>query len=377
MFYSRRLGASPPSSSHGARRPFGQQRQLRSTPTNRFAHSALLRVNKYNPCPICGRTKWCSVREDGAFAVCTKVSDDCYKVGRGGTYIHLLNGAPRTAPSTNPVKPIGESGRRGNAKNETAPPEMLNEVYTALLRDVLTLRSEHSQHLMDDRGIGDTTILTNLYASTPLPSELERVSEKMREVFGERLAGVPGFYRDEDGLWQLQSMNCGFLIPYRNREGEIVGLQLRQDRNRTPKYYWVSSKEFPGGASPGSPLHFAAPHLVGESGSVVITEGALKADIISELGGYGCVAVAGVNHNIGDQIASALRQTFPDLAKVAVALDSDWKTNANVKGAVIELATNLDNQRRWQVEVWHWDIAHGKGLDDIFFNINNKGETTN
>ena len=33
---------------------------------------ALRRVTKANPCPICGKTSWCLVAEDGAFAVCPR-----------------------------------------------------------------------------------------------------------------------------------------------------------------------------------------------------------------------------------------------------------------------------------------------------------------
>jgi putative DNA primase/helicase len=36
----------------------------------------LLRVSSRHPCPICGRPKWCSVSDDGAWAICTKEASE-------------------------------------------------------------------------------------------------------------------------------------------------------------------------------------------------------------------------------------------------------------------------------------------------------------
>lgn len=48
------------------------------------------RTNIRRPCPICGRTDWCSVSEDGAVAVCMRMADGAIQRTRNGGYLHRL-----------------------------------------------------------------------------------------------------------------------------------------------------------------------------------------------------------------------------------------------------------------------------------------------
>ena len=50
-----------------------------------------IRVSKQNPCPICEKTDWCSVAEDGSVACCQRVPSDWICKGNSGGFLHKLN----------------------------------------------------------------------------------------------------------------------------------------------------------------------------------------------------------------------------------------------------------------------------------------------
>jgi hypothetical protein len=105
------------------------------------------------------------------------------------------------------------------------------------------------------------------------------------------LHGVPGFYR-EAKEWQLNisDWQAGYFIPVRDLAGRIQALQIRRD-DGAPRYCWLSSSNKPDGTTSSAPLHFAAPHRL-ESGSVIITEGALKSEVIAQFSDSAVIALA-------------------------------------------------------------------------------------
>lgn len=56
-----------------------------------------IRVNRQNRCPVCNSDTWCEVSDDGAVALCMRVSSEFQKVFKTGEigYIHRLTDAPR------------------------------------------------------------------------------------------------------------------------------------------------------------------------------------------------------------------------------------------------------------------------------------------
>jgi hypothetical protein len=179
------------------------------------------------------------------------------------------------------------------------------------------------------------------------------------------LKGVPGFYF-KDGRWRLNTSQKGFYVPYRDERGRIVGLQIRRDGNVEPKYLWLSSRDLPEGTPASACVHFAKPDLALSSGEVLITEGALKADRISEFGQISCVAVAGVTATSPARLTALLRQAFPDLQGVIIAFDMDWQDKKEVKDALLRLLRVLRDDGL-TVKVRTWDLALGKGLDDALY----------
>jgi len=170
-----------------------------------------------------------------------------------------------------------------------------NRTYSMLL-SMLVLADAHKENLLK-RGLTEAQIEQNGYKSTPLFG-FKKLTRRLLDA-GCRVEGVPGFYQ-EDGEWTLHfSKNtAGYLVPYRDAEGRIQGMQIRLNQPFDGcKYMWMSSVNFHMGVSSGSPVH-----LAGELGATVvyITEGGLKGDVAHALSGetFGCIAGVNLNANL-------------------------------------------------------------------------------
>jgi ribosomal protein S14 len=307
-------------------------------------------------CPVCGRTHQyhCSVTVDGSFALCRfRWSANQAQDGR---YMHVLTPnqrkvftpAPLSAPKREVVKGWADSDR-------------LHAAYSTLLSR-LKLTPSHGDELLIRRGLSDTTIANNLYASVPDSIEGNRMARDLAESIG--LSGVPGFYR-QDGCWRLNTWFKGFYVPYRDEQGRIVGLQIRRDGDAGPKYVWLSSSGLPEGTQATSCVHFVKPDLA-RDGQVLITEGALKADRISDFLTSSVVALAGVTGCNPETFTAHLLRALPGLRSIVVAFDIDWQEKPEVRRALDRLIKGL-KVTRLPVNVRTWEPTLGKGLDDVLF----------
>lgn len=172
--------------------------------------------------------------------------------------------------------------------------QVKDKAYASLL-SMLPLSDTHKGKLLE-RGLTEAQIEQNGYRSTPVFG-FRRITERVLES-GCRVEGVPGFHTDPEGRWTIHfsQKSSGILIPIRNIDGRITGMQIRLDRPYDGrKYVWLSSVNFPNGASSGSPVH-----LAGKAGdrAVYVTEGALKGDIAHAISGKTFVCVPGVNQYV-------------------------------------------------------------------------------
>jgi hypothetical protein len=340
--------------------------------------SKLVRVTSAKPCRICGRKKYCSYTEDGTLVLCTKTSAGSIKIAENGSFIHVLNpqhGKRVSAYSATSISKCGNSGK-STAAVYRADADRTNEVYTFFLNK-LELIEQHADNLLYKRGLSDTTIAAKLYASVPSDLDLADLMKKVREKFGDNLKGVAGFYKDGNGIWQFNKPQSGFFVPYRDEKGRIQAMMVRQNITGKNKYIWVSTnpdnEKFKNGTSSGAPLHFVLPDLVKETGEIIITEGALKADCISEFTGKSVVALAGVTCANFQELPANLKKALPELQKVLIAYDADFVKNDHVRVALVKLNRSL-KRFGYEVSVLQWDLAHGKGLDDLLLNDNREVE---
>jgi hypothetical protein len=313
-------------------------------------------------CQICGEKSryHCREREDGTLAICKNVASDKHtKDGKG--YIHILDN------SNGQAKNVSKVAQKAIPDTPKADADRLNEVYTTFL-DSLTLSKQHADNLLNERGLFDTKIAQNLYASVPAYEDRFEVAGKLAESYD--LEGIPGFYF-ENGKWALHLTYPGFYVPYRDEQGRIVGLQIRQDKDGEQKYLWLSSSNKERGTSSGTPLHYVNPEKVRENNEIFVTEGALKADIIGQLYNVGVMAMGGVTVLKADSFVASLDNTFPSVERVVVAFDMDWGIKDEVRDALSKLLEAL-RQKYLSVFVLTWDRNLGKGMDDILFKFHSE-----
>lgn len=227
--------------------------------------------------------------------------------------------------------------------------------YQALLSR-LSLATDHRENLLS-RGLSPEEIHRLGYKTTPVLG-FSSLAKRLREK-GLYLAGVPGFYKNQ-GQWTLKIPGRGILIPVRDIQGQIQGLQVRLDNVERRKFRWVSSAGLEEGCGAKTWVH-----LAGEPRPLMLlTEGPMKADVIHFLTGQTVLAVAGVNS------LTQLRPVLEELRavgmeKVMTAFDMDYLVNPHVENGQENLAALLD-QLKIPYGTYLWDPRY-KGLDDYIW----------
>ncbi|HZS10384.1 MAG TPA: DUF3854 domain-containing protein [Blastocatellia bacterium] len=209
------------------------------------------------------------------------------------------------------------------------------------------------------RGLSDTTIARDLYASVPRQKTIRKVCADLATHFD--LQNVPGFSR-QDNKWHLNltDWHAGFLVPVRDKYGRIQACQIRRDTGQ-PRYIWLSSAGLSDGASSGAPVHFARPWRVASTGEAIITEGSLKSAVISEHLDACAIGIAGVS-SFGDDFGQWLKSQLPQLEHVLIAFDSDWHKNPDVERAMLRLMATIEAAG---LAGGLLDWSEAKGLDDL------------
>jgi hypothetical protein len=325
-----------------------------------FSRGGIIRASKRHPCPVCGGMGWpCYAKANGELAGCGKVVSD--RQDRDGVNLHILGGSPTPAVRIVKRRPLTETVH----PPAQALADRLHTAYSALL-ELLPLSEERRGRLLA-RGLTVEAIQRAQYRDTPRRAQAEEIARTLAPL---GLEGVPGFYAR--GV-RAQMVRCfeGTFTPYRDREGRIRGLAYRLDVPlRGLKYMWFSSdpektfddgtRKYPGGAKLTPPLHLARPELLPLADEILLTEGALKADVISLLLGAPVLAAGGVTvwgRNFGANFA----QAFPG-KRAVLTFDADWRSNEQVRRALEKLMDDLDGAGvPFTVRTWP---GTAKGFDD-------------
>lgn len=300
-----------------------------------------LKVNRRNPCPICGKPDWCLVSPDGKAAICARIQSE-KPTGNAG-WLHIRDGEYKPAPIA--TKPQQKQAKKADTAR-------INAVYSALLSE-LNLSDTHKQKLTE-RGLSDADIERYGYKTLPSDRRLELPAILQKHEL--KLAGVPGFYLNDNRAVNLAGP-AGILIPIRNFQGEIYGMQVRADDTSKGKYRWISSKNYLYGVSSGAPIHVTGP--LEPAAEVWITEGALKADIATLKLQKTILAVAGVGNWAG--IIPVINKLKP--CRVIAAFDMDKNNNQAVR-LHLDRMTAYFLRRYIRVFEADWQADY-KGIDDI------------
>lgn len=315
-----------------------QDFMLRYRQRERFRRSSL-KV----PCPICGG-QGCGQSETKV--LCFRIQEGSDKQAKSGAWIHTTIKAGLMTVARRIETPLASIERR-------------DAVYSALLR-ALSLNQTHGEHLANDRRLSNRTIIKAGFRSVPSRMLGDALAAQLAAKW--ELKGVPGFWK-KDGRPCLRFAGTnGFFIPIRNAVGQIEALQIRAFQGQS-KYLLVSSSELPDGVSSGAPHHFTGQPCQ----TVIVTEGALKAEVIAEAkrrrneSDYviGLVSVS----TFEDSFGANLKRICPFVQTVQLAFDSDWRTNEKVQAQMKRFADSIRSAGlRLQVLAWE---SEEKGYDDL------------
>lgn len=244
---------------------------------------------------------------------------------------------------------------------------VIHKTLSSLL-SLLKLSDEHRLHLKTVRCLSDKQIDKIGFKSTPPFYKCDKIARTLI-ANGCTLEGVPGFYK-RNGIWTVMfcSYTNGIIIPVRNIDGLITGLQIRLDvplknddsDKSGAKYIWHSSGSKPYGTSPGGPVQFIGNK---HAKRVYVTEGYLKSYIAHCLSGETFAAMLSANST------AALKELFLTLVKngtktIVEVLDIDKYRNKNVAAGaskVHELA--LECGLGYETPIWN---PNYNGIDDYF-----------
>lgn len=323
-------------------------------------------VTRQNPCPICGKTDWCSISEDGVWCCCRRVDtgEGIPKTDSAGVdyWLYRLDGRPfrHQEPGPETFTPVLSSDGQ---EPERADPDTLHRVYTALLSE-LTLCENHRENL-HKRGLNDEEINFRGYRS--LLSNRSKIARKLINKFGpEVCAKVPGLFKKGNSkgeYWTISGPN-GIVIPIRDSRYRIIALKVRLDEPvGGNKYLYVTSRRRNDavwdGPGPGTPVHIALAREV-NTDVIRLTEGELKADIATALNCMLTIAIPGVS--IWKPVLPVLKEL--KAKTVRLAFDVDARTNKHVAKALKKTAEALKKEG-FIVELETWPPEYGKGIDDL------------
>jgi hypothetical protein len=233
--------------------------------------------------------------------------------------------------------------------------DIRHKTYSALLHK-LQLADDHRNNLLH-RGLSLSAIEANQYRTTPALGRSLLASQLLDE--GHYLRGVPGFYRSKEGSWRFVNTGRGFLIPVRDSQGRILGMQLRLDKTDKRKYRWISSNERTDGTGAKGWVHTAGP----VQKNMTLIEGGLKADIVHHFSGQSLIAVPGVS-TLSELERVLIAYKKQGLESLQSGFDMDYLYNHNVYMAyekLVEMVTRLELSYSANL----WDPVYN-GLDDYW-----------
>ena len=339
-------------------------------------------------CPFCGDKK-------GRFTISITAGNGnvykCFHCDEAGGQIALhrkLNGFTSNrdavkditkrleATPNGVVMPNVEAEKKKTISAERKPIEYISKVYVEMLK-LLELDEKHANDLKK-RGLAEETIRKYWFRS--VPKHTLDVAKNLTKQ-GLDLEGVPGFFINKQGYWDMNAKS-GYFCPVWDFERKLIlGFQIRLDEPKgSQKYIWFSSVNRKKGCSSHSPATF----LKGDSSLVIITEGVLKANVAYALlrGHFSVIGVAGAGSLKG---LEPYKKFFADKT-VLEAYDMDkfpikdkeesFKKAKNISKYVEKLRkampkSTVFSSLRWDYDGKYWS-GNIKGIDDFLVSLNEK-----
>ncbi len=307
------------------------------------------------PCVICTHNSWCSISDDGKFAICRRLdTGQCkQKTDKNGAdyWVYSLKG--HVVPALTIIN--------GESDGIEAPVDLRlwDKVYRQLLAS--TKLDQHDRNALHSRGLCNQQI-ENLQYRT-VPRVRKRILDKLYQEHDSKLLEIPGFWKTGRSL-RLAAPPNALLIPVWDSLGRVAAIQVKpRDQESGPKYFFLSSKK-QGGASPGAPVNFP-PNVSHEGSAVRVTEGILKSQVATSIGELPTIGLPGISG--WKKIVQPLREF--GVTTIVLAFDSDAAHNPHVAKALHRTAEGLSTAG-FAVDLEVWQEQDGKGIDDVLHNGN-------
>lgn len=247
------------------------------------------------------------------------------------------------------------------ANSNLAPKSVVDNTYRHLI-SLCSLCDKHRKHLREERKLTDKAIEHFGLVSVPYKFEERKRIIRSLQKDNCRLKGVPGFYINKAGYWDINFNKSweGIIIPMVNLNNQCLGLQIRLDVPfEDAKYVWCSSKNKSEGVARTSVPHITNTKNIGEY--VYLTEGGLKADIAHIYSKRTFAAIAGVTQlKIMPIFLNQLKQR--GVKYIVDCFDTDCKDNVQVEKSRQKLKTLTQNAGLDYLRM-DWDNRY-KGIDD-------------
>lgn len=161
--------------------------------------------------------------------------------------------------------------------NLLADIKIRDTVYREFL-DMLKLEKQHKDYLRNT-GFLHTSIEKDLYKSVPKNYIKRRlICHKLSQQYN--LAGIPGFYQEEDFKWSFSRMD-GFFVPVFDKNGYIEGLSIHLEKpfNNSSDIWFSSNNKINGTNARNWIMRY---NITEDSTSVLLTDNFLLGNLIKE-----------------------------------------------------------------------------------------------
>ncbi len=298
-------------------------------------------IKRTRRCPIC-QGDGCGVGD--VAVLCWRVQSS--KQAANNAFIHYFDNAQPRPLYARPVeKPL----------SLPCDPGKLDKIYSALISR-LQLSDSHRKYLQTERRLTDETIESAGFRTVPSAKQAAELAVRLDEGFG--VDCVPGFFLDQGRPRMVYGGRDAIIYPLRGLNGRVVGLQVRFLSGEA-RYKMFSSSQLDRGGNSGNPAHYIRPDSA--DGEVVITEGPLKATIVSQFLPGKCViglVAAWASDSLGAVVAAGIEANM-----VSLAFDQDLFDNPTVFRGLATVRRSL-LAAGLAVRVCTWDRNY-KGIDDL------------
>jgi hypothetical protein len=217
---------------------------------------------------------------------------------------------------TQPALPYVFTTDRELRKTKTNhPPELLEGAIRSYAINCLNLCEADAKRIETVHGLSIRQQVNIGIRS--IPSEITSLfaCDAIQKRFGAGNTWPAGFFLEWSRL-RLHMPRQGLIVP--TKRGWLQRAWLHYKHPNDPDPHWISSNGLPGGSKASASIHVCQPRHARRSHVCLLASDALRAEALAS---GGIVSVVGVNNLSPSMLAHQLREEWPSLRGVVIAID--------------------------------------------------------